>query len=457
MVTNCTFSDNWASYAIRNGFSCTLSVSNCTFSRNVIAINNRNTATLTNCTITGGVENGGSLTMSNSILDSLFLGNRTVSSLGHNLIGITDGTTGWVASDLIGTEASPLDPRLAPLGNYGGPTATMPPLAGSPALGAGSVALALDAHGNPLTSDQRGLPRVVDGRIDIGAYQTQPNATSLPAAVPGAPAVTLQAPTGTTLSDVAAVSPNQGTGLPSDAVLPVGGFDFTVGGVAAGATAEVVLLIPTGTEVNAYYKYNPATQTWSPFTGATFEDRNGDGTKDVVLHLTDGGLGDQDGVLNGVIVDPGAPVYVPPLQVRIDIKPGDGTNTVNLDSQGVIAVAVLSSATFDARLVDVASVRFAGAAAVGWSLKDVNGDGRLDLVLNFRTQDTTLRALYAQLLADDVDADGVLDSSHQAASITLTGSTTTQQQFQGSDTIDLFLAGKALRDLLGRLAAVGAI
>ncbi len=281
-----------------------------------------------------------------------------------------------MASDLTGTSASPLDPRLAPLGNYDGPTQTMPPLADSPALGAGSAALAVDAHGNPLTTDQRGLPRVVNGQINIGAYQTQPNAASLPAATPDAPAVTLLSPTGTTLPGVAAVPPTQGTGLPNGAVLPVGGFDFTVGGVTTGGTAEVVLLIPTGTQLNAYYKYDPATETWSQFAGATFEDRNGDGTLDVVLHLADGGAGDQDGVLNGVIVDPGAPVYVPPIQVQIDVKPGDSTNSINLASQGVISVAIFSAADFDARLVDPTSVRFAGAAAVQWSLQDVNGDGR---------------------------------------------------------------------------------
>ena len=62
---------------------------------------------------------------------------------------------------------------LAPLGNYGGPTQTMPELPGSPAIGAGSVALAVDPHGNPLTTDQRGLPRVTNGTVDIGAFQSQ--------------------------------------------------------------------------------------------------------------------------------------------------------------------------------------------------------------------------------------------------------------------------------------------
>ena len=78
------------------------------------------------------------------------------------------GTVGG-ANNLVGT-----DPKLAPLGNYGGPTQTMAPLIGSPAIGTGSVALALGPDGKPLTTDQRGLPRVINGQVDIGAYEAQP-------------------------------------------------------------------------------------------------------------------------------------------------------------------------------------------------------------------------------------------------------------------------------------------
>ena len=77
-------------------------------------------------------------------------------SQGHNLIGETDGSSGWVSSDLTGTIARPLNPLLAPLGNNGGPTQTMALLPGSPAIDAGSNALAVDANGNPLVYDQRG-------------------------------------------------------------------------------------------------------------------------------------------------------------------------------------------------------------------------------------------------------------------------------------------------------------
>jgi hypothetical protein len=327
-------------------------------------------------------------------------------------------------------------------------------LLGSPALDAGDPSFA-----GPPDTDQRGpgFQRVINGRVDIGAYEKQPNATSLPSAVPGAGVVTLQSPDGTRLADVQAVT-NPPPGLPAGAKTPVGSFDFQVQGLAPGATT-VVLYMPAGVTVNQYWKYGPNgwfNFTWNGMTGARFQDVNGDGTKDIVLTFVDGGRGDDDGVANGVVVDPGVPVLMT-LQVQIDIKPGDGTNSTNLASQGVIAVAILSTADFNAAAVNAGTVRFAGAAAVQWALQDVNGDGRLDMVLQFRTQETNLRALYEQLLADDINADGVLDSSHQEATIGLTGSTTDDQLFEGSDTIDLFLSGKALRQTLDSLAAAGAI
>ena len=79
------------------------------------------------------------------------------------------------ANNLIGdAHINLIDPKLAPLGNYGGPTQTMALLAGSPAIGAGSVAVAVGPDGEPLTTDQRGLPRTTNGKVDIGAYEVQP-------------------------------------------------------------------------------------------------------------------------------------------------------------------------------------------------------------------------------------------------------------------------------------------
>ena len=81
--------------------------------------------------------------------------------------GSAAGLTNGVNGNHLGTAGSPINPLLGPLQNNGGPTETMALLPGSPALNAGSTT------GVPAT-DQRGLPRVVNGLVDIGAWQHQP-------------------------------------------------------------------------------------------------------------------------------------------------------------------------------------------------------------------------------------------------------------------------------------------
>lgn len=85
------------------------------------------------------------------------------------------------------------------------------------------------------------------------------------------------------------------------------------------------------------------------------------------------------------------------LTVDIDIKPDSSRNRINLKSWGKLAVAILSSATFDASQVDPRSVKLAGAPVIikpngkpFAQLKDVNDDNRLDLVVRVRIQDLQL-------------------------------------------------------------------
>lgn len=80
------------------------------------------------------------------------------------------------------------------------------------------------------------------------------------------------------------------------------------------------------------------------------------------------------------------------LTVDIDIKPGSFPNSINLKSK-IISVAILSSQIFDATTVDRSTVVFAGASplSIGQTLEDVNGDGLLEMVLHFKTQDINLQ------------------------------------------------------------------
>jgi len=92
------------------------------------------------------------------------------------------------------------------------------------------------------------------------------------------------------------------------------------------------------------------------------------------------------------IVDMGADevVYTGPFVVEIDIRPGSDQNVINLGSGGLVPVAILTTAKFDAATVKPASVRFAGAAPRRWTMEDVDSDGDLDLLLNFRIRELEL-------------------------------------------------------------------
>jgi hypothetical protein len=81
------------------------------------------------------------------------------------------------------------NPNLGPLASNGGPTQTMALTTSSPAFGAGNPGVS----GLP-AGDQRGLPRLNNGRLDLGAYEDQLpvlSSLSLNTALEGSAAFTL--------------------------------------------------------------------------------------------------------------------------------------------------------------------------------------------------------------------------------------------------------------------------
>lgn len=90
-------------------------------------------------------------------------------SLGGNLVNNRADSLGYVATDL----PDGTNPLLGALANNGGATQTHALLTNSPAINAGINALAVDADGVPLTTDQRGsgFPRIVGTTVDIGVYE----------------------------------------------------------------------------------------------------------------------------------------------------------------------------------------------------------------------------------------------------------------------------------------------
>jgi hypothetical protein len=109
------------------------------------------------------------------------------------------------------------------------------------------------------------------------------------------------------------------------------------------------------------------------------------GTYNVVLSVTD-----KDGGIGSDAVQ----VTVGYVNVGLDITPGTTPNPISLKNKGDLPVAILSSATFDAATLDVSSIRLGDEQGSDTPvstqkgrytsrLLDVNGDGRLDMVVSF--------------------------------------------------------------------------
>ena len=156
-LNNITVTDNFA--ASPNSASGVNSNGNAINVKNTIIAGNRNNQTSADVRGTSFVSNG------------------------YNLIGNVGAVTTFnQTGDQTGTSAAPLDPRLAPLGNYGGPTQTHQLLPDSPAIDKGAAATN-PITGTAITTDQRGLTRPVDlttytnatggNGSDIGAVELQ--------------------------------------------------------------------------------------------------------------------------------------------------------------------------------------------------------------------------------------------------------------------------------------------
>ncbi len=197
-VNDCTIANNTAGGAFVAGgggiySGATLTITNSTIDNNVshtyaggIFDQGGTGLTVTNSTLAynvastdgGGIEVGGTTTLNNTVvaLNTLGTGSGATpndvriyqsgslsSASAYNLIG-TGGAGGLTTGNH--NQIGVANPGLGTLGDYGGPTQTIPLLPGSPAIRAGT------STGAPST-DQRGLS-LDSPAPDVGAFQTNP-------------------------------------------------------------------------------------------------------------------------------------------------------------------------------------------------------------------------------------------------------------------------------------------
>ncbi|MBK8751026.1 MAG: DUF4214 domain-containing protein [Candidatus Competibacteraceae bacterium] len=156
------------------------------------------TVKITNSTVVGNASNyngsggggiymgGGSMRLANTLVagnavvttsgtgkegKEIYRSGGTFTSDGHNLFGV-DGVAGLyqvtpLASDITPLPGVLLSAIIGPLANNGGPTQTLLPVVGSPAINAGDNSL-IPAG---VTTDQRGVARIAGGAVDIGAVE----------------------------------------------------------------------------------------------------------------------------------------------------------------------------------------------------------------------------------------------------------------------------------------------
>jgi hypothetical protein len=112
-------------------------------------------------------------------------------------------------------------------------------------------------------------------------------------------------------------------------------------------------------------------------------------------------------------------------KVLVDIKPCSFPNSINLNSHGVIPVAILSTHQFDATKVDPSTVRLAGVAPIKWSYEHVGrdcwcADRFKDIVLHFKTEEI---------------AAAIAEMESVPRKLELTGETMDEVPIRGSDSI----------------------
>jgi hypothetical protein len=163
-------------------------------------------------------------------------------------------------------------------------------------------------------------PVSVEFTLNIDEATDPAPTNSITLTTPNQQTITFAADPGSPPPTVTSISNLDLSGLPADISLDQGLYAINYDDVPIGGSTTLTLFLPPGSNVNSYWKYGPPSQgeadQWYDFrfdplteTGAKFQDLNGDGQNEVILHFRDGLRGDSDFTVNGRIIDPGAPAF----------------------------------------------------------------------------------------------------------------------------------------------------
>ena len=250
-LTNVTISGNSAS-GTAGGVSQTLgtlTLTNVTISGNSANVGGgmhqqQGTAVLTNVTVSGNsATEGGGLSMSyatstlrNTIVarnaanrgPDLSLYSGTLSGA-NNLIGDGSGQSSLVNGingNLVGTTSVPVDPQFVQLAGIDWTKWDLRLQASSPAVNTGNNAWIPSG----VTTDITGSPRIINGTVDIGAYEREQAPTDLALS---ATSVAENQPAGTVVGDLSTTDPDAGDTFTYSLVSGTGSTDngsFTISG-----------------------------------------------------------------------------------------------------------------------------------------------------------------------------------------------------------------------------------
>jgi Ca2+-binding RTX toxin-like protein len=194
---------------------------------------------------------------------------------------------------------------------------------------------------NAILTNNQGIVTIIDND-DNDDNDTD---NIIPIETPNNKYVKVVIPKNQPLTNIEAIANPSPSNAPANINFPVGFFAFDIPQISQGSATTFTLYLPDGSTANAYWKYgatpdNPNSH-WYNFsydpitkTGATFQDINGDGQNEIVLHFVDGQRGDDDLTANGQISDPGAPAFTtntPPTAT-------DDTPTTDEDTPLIINV-----------------------------------------------------------------------------------------------------------------------